>query len=715
MNTPIICHCLIGLPACGKSTLAEAWQKRDPNYVWVSTDNIRAALYGDSINQGQWSDVEAEVVQQIKAATTAGKSVIYDATNAKRNWRMSLLQKFADCNIQWIAWWFKAVSLEECKTHNQKRQRQVPEPVIEDMYKSLAAHPPIAAEGFEAVHEVPLLKANSNDVNWSQIEDLVKSLPVTRKQRQNRYAKTVLHPYSALLDFERLLYLIATLIKYPGIGELHQKSSITLKELGVENPEHISSEIDEIQAIIAQEYGELYADANAIRQDLSWLEINGLVNSPYSSQPLVLPDVSGPVNLAMHHPYSDRSAFERLIKILRFVAHHPFVYSSKVGSLEALVQEIEVQGVLAAAPEDSDTPEDLSKRYKRRSELQNLVRKDIQIALKPYKIMENKPHPKGYFLGTGIASKREILKIFEVLQANAKHLDDPVALDIYEVLRERVRYLQLDVTSVYPVRTILHRPIVDTDQISSSSPSLALSVNTGKLEDAIAQGITITLKRLNGTGRFPGEEDDLFQVLPLQIGFFDVGWYLGYKRLDNQLLRFERLDRLQIIPSEFIPRLEEQRLTEREQARRDLKKLLDASYGVHLGNDPKEQQKFLSKDANTRKQVEATLELWLTDYIFRFISAGTQRFPGRVKMSPRLPDAPSYSIEKKKVFTLKKTGNNQFPHRFEATLPLWVVREDVQFRRWILGFAGQVKVISPDFLAKKIFECGIDIYTNYKT
>ncbi|NCJ07088.1 AAA family ATPase [Synechococcales cyanobacterium C] len=45
-----LCHFLIGPPACGKSTFAQAWVEQDPNrYAWISTDQIRADRYGDAL------------------------------------------------------------------------------------------------------------------------------------------------------------------------------------------------------------------------------------------------------------------------------------------------------------------------------------------------------------------------------------------------------------------------------------------------------------------------------------------------------------------------------------------------------------------------------------------------------------------------------------------------------------------------------------------
>lgn len=94
---------------------------------------------------------------QIKAAIAANQPVIYDATNAQRSWRMSLLMQInSQSSLStshvpiWMAWHL-VTPLEICKAWNQKRDRQVPDAVIESMFCSLRNFPPIPAEGFAVV------------------------------------------------------------------------------------------------------------------------------------------------------------------------------------------------------------------------------------------------------------------------------------------------------------------------------------------------------------------------------------------------------------------------------------------------------------------------------------------------------------------------------------------------------------------------------------
>ena len=59
---------LIGVPASGKSTAAENISRRENNAVILSTDKIRAALYGKESIQGVWAEIEAVLYKDIKNA-----------------------------------------------------------------------------------------------------------------------------------------------------------------------------------------------------------------------------------------------------------------------------------------------------------------------------------------------------------------------------------------------------------------------------------------------------------------------------------------------------------------------------------------------------------------------------------------------------------------------------------------------------------------------
>lgn len=180
MSTPLICYILVGTPGCGKSTLAAKIVEYKPDYRIVSTDEIRAELYGDASIQGSWSEIEAQVLGQIHEAIVQGLPIIYDATNFKRAWRIDLLQKLAKYkNVYWVALHIQT-PLECCIVWNQQRQRQVPEIVIKSMAQYLDKFPPVEAEGFTKVYPVI-----PTDIDLQKIF-CAKTLASTITNRRNR-------------------------------------------------------------------------------------------------------------------------------------------------------------------------------------------------------------------------------------------------------------------------------------------------------------------------------------------------------------------------------------------------------------------------------------------------------------------------------------------------------------------------------------------------
>jgi hypothetical protein len=222
----------------------------------------------------------------------------------------------------------------------------------------------------------------------------------------------------------------------------------------------------------------------------------------------------------------------------------------------------------------------------------------------------------------------------------------------------------------------------------------------------------LELKRFSGVGRYTDEQDEFFRVCPLQIVFHNIGWYLGFEIIegkDKGLLQFERLDRL------FRGYPQSSRCDRRDQQKslHKLQSLYQACGGLYLGRSASEQRQFLSKTQVMRDAVCITVELWLNDSAFRFISEGTQRFPiAQMRMSPKLSNNP-ISQQQTSIFTLPKSPDPTHSNRFQVTLPRWSL-DDVDLRRWILGFGDQVKVIEPPELVARISEIGraiADLYS----
>lgn len=158
-NNQLIGHFLIGLPGSGKSTFAHRLKEMVADAVVVSTDRVRQRLYGDESIQGNWAEIEQEVVRQIQLAIASRKPVIYDATNVRRDWRIDMLTRIEagltidQPEVYWVAWHLQT-PIDLCKQWNQKRDRQVPDEVIDQYAELLNQFPPDKEEGFMQIYQV---------------------------------------------------------------------------------------------------------------------------------------------------------------------------------------------------------------------------------------------------------------------------------------------------------------------------------------------------------------------------------------------------------------------------------------------------------------------------------------------------------------------------------------------------------------------------------
>jgi len=385
------------------------------------------------------------------------------------------------------------------------------------------------------------------------------------------------------------------------------------------------------------------------------------------------------VDMQDMHSYSDFEAFERLLKTILFITHHPCLFDPEKGSLKTLVDAMIQAG---------EFPYDYSAS----------IRKDIEKVLKPYGLMPSHPMKKGYYLGTAILSRSELLQVFQLLQAQATSLTDPASLSVYETFKQRLEYSKITTSDIYPVRAIANRTIVDHDLLPSSS----IAHTPQLIEEAILAGQLLEFRHLQGAARYPNQAElGFFKAWPLQLVFHNIAWYLGYELAEGAsqgLLCFERLDRL------FLGQKQTQARDMKTQqiSLAKLQKLYQASSSIYLGRDAQLQRQYLSAKSGQRRHLEITLELWFSDYIFQFVSEGTNRFPkNKMQMSPKLNGITPN--KKEPMFNLPKTGDPCFPNRFRVQLPCWSV-DDIDLQRWILGYGQDVKVVQPPQLVAKFTE-----------
>lgn len=146
MNRPRLIL-LVGIPGSGKTTYAKELTEALSNAIHLSSDAIRAELYGDESIQGDPSEVFSLMQKRAIEALNEGHDVIYDATNITRKDRASIINicpKFAriECRIIWAP-------IEVCIERDSTRDRTVGKEVIDKMLKRFQA--PYYDEGIDEI------------------------------------------------------------------------------------------------------------------------------------------------------------------------------------------------------------------------------------------------------------------------------------------------------------------------------------------------------------------------------------------------------------------------------------------------------------------------------------------------------------------------------------------------------------------------------------
>lgn len=708
-----IAHFLIGTPASGKSTLAKEMAQHFQNCVIVSTDAIRQQIFSEPKNFGDWEVVNTEVLQQVQTAIAAGQTVIYDATNAKRAWRIKILQQFKAIapSLDWIGWYIQTPK-EICQEWNSQRSAQVPSQVIDTYHDYLKTLPPDTSEGLSKVIEVNVLYTNKPskkticlkgvDGNWNlkEMEVIIQKLPRSIVSRKTKEREKQLHRYSAILDFDRLMFILSLLLRYSGLGTWHIDKPDQLREiLGLDFTKSLTfaNEVEEICAILSKEYDPLYSDPIAVQEDLKFLQAIGLINSPYITTAIEIPPYTGDATTLSPHQYSDRETCSRILTTLRFIAHYPFLKESEdpdsKGVQQRLVKNLNPQMLIKMTTET--------------------LQKDIENIFKPYQLFPKMDLRKGYFVGTSIFQAEDLKAIFHVMQSQVKSLRDPLALATYDNFCDRLTdaqiFAQTNLEEIYPVRSISRHSIIDIDSLKDRIGGMYDDDNLSYLETAIEKGELLELRRFNQSGRFRNDPigKDPFMAYPLQIVFDKIAWYLGFECQQGNikgLFRYERLDRLAINHKPMLFRdskLQRQALT-------NLQKLTDASYSLFLGNSSQEQQQIIAGDTSS----EMTIEFHCNDYIFAFLAEGSLRFPkGKLHMSPPIGGIkPHHS---KKIYSLSESKNDpQYPHRFRVTLPKWV-DEDVHVIHWLSSYGNQIRIVSPKSIRDRVIKLASEICDLY--
>ena len=137
---------LVGLPGCGKSTLAAAI----PGVVEINRDGIRERLFGSRRHHAHEGAVSREHARLIRLHAGRGDDLVISDTLTQRRSRRDLIRVLKELGYRVEVWVFD-VGEATCQARNQARSEPVPAEVIGRMSRRLKDAPPSLDEGIDAL------------------------------------------------------------------------------------------------------------------------------------------------------------------------------------------------------------------------------------------------------------------------------------------------------------------------------------------------------------------------------------------------------------------------------------------------------------------------------------------------------------------------------------------------------------------------------------
>lgn len=140
----------VGIPGSGKTSWVKDYieENKDKNIEVISSDEIRKELLNDIKDQSKNKEVFDIMKKRTKKSLSNGHITIYEATNISSKRRRVLLKEMKKYYSKAICL-FKYKNLIDCIIDNGARNKQVPDEVIERMYKNIEI--PHKCEGFDEI------------------------------------------------------------------------------------------------------------------------------------------------------------------------------------------------------------------------------------------------------------------------------------------------------------------------------------------------------------------------------------------------------------------------------------------------------------------------------------------------------------------------------------------------------------------------------------
>lgn len=333
---------------------------------------------------------------------------------------------------------------------------------------------------------------------------------------------------------------------------------------------------------------------------------------------------------------------------------------------------------------------------------------------------------KGFGLGAAILTATQLKEVYSLVAKVVGRLNDPTSSVLKEQLEARLRLADIDVDQHIPIRAFANRSILDPQQ--ADPQSLAAPDQLEKVEQAISECKAIRIQ-VKQEGQWVDQK-----VWPLQILFHNIAWYLAYQSAEfGEAISVARLDRLKTM--RLLPN--QRGVPQMLAAQQRLHLLCQRCGGIFLTRDGSLQRDILGLsfqageakneplESLSRRQLEALISkgsmqrvrFRCTPGVFAFMREGFNRYPQeQIRLSGPRPDddwhLPDMGIEPLEPLSCETESH---PYPVELILPSWTVNDDVDFRRWLLGFDSRIVIEAPEDLRKKVSDIGAGIAALYAT
>lgn len=324
---------------------------------------------------------------------------------------------------------------------------------------------------------------------------------------------------------------------------------------------------------------------------------------------------------------------------------------------------------------------------------------------------------RGFGLGTAILTAQQLKDVHTRLNQAFSRLNDPTITGLQEALKSRLEMAGIDVENLVPLRAFANRSIIEHDKSFENNQTLVNESHLRRVEEAILGRKQVKLKVPDPKDKSKGKE---IQVWPLQILFHNIGWYLAYESAElGSLLTVTRLDRIQLINA-GLPK--QRSLAEMQESQQRLEHLCRRTGGIFLGDDHHQQRKLAVHDlseariqALLREGTLVKVRFHCSARIYAFIRSGNKRYPPeQMRLSGPLP-TDDWTVGSAGAPLLDPDPTNTtHPYPVEIILPAWTVKSN-DFRSWLFGFGGDLKIESPDALREEHHAYGRRITALYET